>query len=436
MVTSHDDATPRSPAGYIRGESRRARQSRPCLAARNIRFVRINNPIVYAFPVLEATPSVMEYSAWTWSDQIYNKEEAPTITNKNGTVIYIAPRRYVVQYRKIHKDSPDISEEQIQQITRIVQREHDYRTAPEPLHSLDSIFQLLGRPSGPVIYASLTNISSQQIKRKLYQQITDILEENYQPWITWIQHMNDNERPSAYPTRDLPSLEKVLTTRQTDLETTRLQNPAIPWRYKEMVLYSHIATSRQSRVLPDRLRTLERRDENQQRKEKEKQAALKKIFINRARAAKRTRDQMSPSPSPERRSPRPRTPRDWEAESDDDLILLEVIEHLENGTHSSSTKRTKSPTGNSQQPSTSRHQASPPLITETTTTSSSREPQQATTSHAHEPELASTLERQLKDVQKLLPLRSKLDGLSDSCYIVSATVSKQQISMEVRLGQP
>ena len=38
---------------------------------------------------------------WKWMDQLYQKEDYPTIVNQQGTSVSIAPRRYVVQFNLI-----------------------------------------------------------------------------------------------------------------------------------------------------------------------------------------------------------------------------------------------------------------------------------------------------------------------------------------------
>nr|AAP78908.1 non-structural protein 2 [Aedes albopictus C6/36 cell densovirus] len=348
---------------------------------------------------------------WIWENQLEVREEWPTITNNQGTKIYIAPRQYLLQLRCRQTPSRIEISERISEIKPLITSTHNYTAAPEPLNSLNSHFQLLEQEAGKYLYVNLTNISSQVIRKKIFSHILDVFEDSYSPKKLWIITGHRQAQPKCYETTSKDAVLKALLTAQAKITEMELMGRASPpWIYKATVLLTHMAMNRQQAVRPERNEQHPR--QNQVNQKNIKAAIINKIFKNKA----------VPPPSP----------ADTISSTESWMEEVNQIEK-QHTTHSSSTKTTAKRTGDiSPQPGPSKRRALSPLTTETTSTSSSHHQIQEETAQESEPESPSFLVQQAQEVQKRLSRFPKLNFSGTTFSIASVTVSKQSISMEIK----
>lgn len=347
------------------------------------------------------------HTSWVWPDQIDNREDYPYFENKQGTKIFIAPRRYIIQLKK-KAGGKNIEEnpEAISACKSVITPVHNYRYAPEPLKSLVSIFQLLGHNGGKDIYLYLTNISSQKLRKDLIGGLLQVLEEDYKPKLIWIQTGTASQQPKVYEAESIEQILTTITEKQENL-ITWTGNAKHPWTFKATTYLSHVAQGKDQAVVPEREAATKIAQGATERNIK-KQAILNKIF--KKRAARQPSMSLS------------------------DEELLETVNDLENNiTHSSSTRGTKRKDGReSPQPGPSKRRASSHSITETTTTSYTPATREEETQQDRGEESPSILVSQLREAQKALAAFPQLDFSGITFNIVSATVSNQSISMEIK----
>nr|ABU94967.1 non-structural protein 2 [Culex pipiens pallens densovirus]ABU94970.1 non-structural protein 2 [Culex pipiens pallens densovirus]ABU94973.1 non-structural protein 2 [Culex pipiens pallens densovirus]ABU94976.1 non-structural protein 2 [Culex pipiens pallens densovirus]ABU94979.1 non-structural protein 2 [Culex pipiens pallens densovirus] len=350
---------------------------------------------------------------WIWENQLESKEDWPTITNNQGSQIYIAPRQYILQLQFNRKGESSIEKitSRISLVKPLVTSTHNYKAAPEPLNQLISHFQLLAQEAGKYLYVNLTNISSQIIRKKLINHILEVYEDDYSPKKLWIITGHRQARPKCYETLSKDAVLKALLTAQAKITEMELMERVYqPWNYTAIVLLTHIAQNKDQAIKPIRERN-QPIQQNQADPKKIKAAIINKIYKNKAVPASPTQSISSTE--------------SW-------MDQLDRIEK-QHTTHSSSTKTTLKRTGDtSPQPGPSKRRVSSHSITETTSISSSPRPIQEETAQESEPESPSFLVRQAQEVQKRLSLFPKLNFSGTSFSIASVTVSKQSISMEIK----
>jgi len=142
-------------------------------------------------------------------------------------------------------------------VEEVVRRNHSYRLAPEPLYSLQSVFQALHSPSANCLFLYLTNISSQHIRRTLTDQVLEILERDHlRPTTTWIQICNVTYPTIAFRTRTTEEVLTAITTAQTKLGMIRIPDnkTVLPWTTEGIeILMHHPCSHRDERALPERM---------------------------------------------------------------------------------------------------------------------------------------------------------------------------------------
>jgi hypothetical protein len=199
---------------------------------------------------------LLPYTAkkFEWTHQTTIREEFQTITNQRGTKIPIPPRRYAVEITAISKHNT-ITKNQIEKIKQMVTTVHSYSYAPEPLHQIESVFQLLDKKrNGEHLIIYLTNISSQTIRREIYLQTLEILHQ-YKTETTWIQQMADTEHPRAYSTLITDQVIQVILQRaETVAHMTWQYPPRPPWTLQmaPAILIHHKALQTQTPAKPQR----------------------------------------------------------------------------------------------------------------------------------------------------------------------------------------
>nr|AVM80380.1 non-structural protein 2 [Ambidensovirus sp.] len=354
----------------------------------------------------------VEVKEWLWENQAQTRAEWPQITTNQGTQISIAPRQYILQMKKTNER---ITKEQIQEMKKIITPIHNYKYAPEPLNMLTSTLQILEHDNERSIYLSLTNISSQIIRRKLFEGIMTILDMNYSPMKMWIIMGNADQTPKAYQTQNQEEVIKVLLTAQAKITEMELTGSSIPpWVSPVVVLLHHEAQNRDEAVKPER-ENVRARNTNQEREKK-----LKEAMINRA-IQKRKRE---PSPAG--------------STSSMEMEELKQIQELEkvHTTPSSSTRKISKMTGEQKQPQEqNKPQASSHSTTTKISTSSSQAQQQEEMQQESDQELPNTLVQKAQELKNLLSHYPELDFSGDTFCIASVSVSKASISMEIKLKE-
>nr|QKE54968.1 MAG: hypothetical protein [Parvoviridae sp.] len=201
-----------------------------------------------------------------------DRNDYPSITNQKGTQIFIAPRRYVIQLQKQPgKDS--IHKIQLEEITNILRKVHNYQYAPEPLRSVVSTFQLLGATSGHSIFVSLTNISSQKIRKDLLNGILGVLETNYVPLKTWITMGWENGLQTSYETTTLDEVIRIITQSQQNI-TDAKRDYSPPWKRQVYIQLSHRAPLTEHPAVPQRGENLARPGPSKEEGRKRKGAII------------------------------------------------------------------------------------------------------------------------------------------------------------------
>ena len=355
--------------------------------------------------------------SWAWADQSNNREQWPTITNKQGTTIPIQPRRIIVKFNWKAK-THNLTEDQIHRLKAVANEWHRYDKAPEPLKSIDSHLQVLATDRRKTLYVVLTNISSQILKKSIYNGIYLVLQENYKSQYTWIQAKTQDEPPAVFDTSTVESILEVISKAQTQTaEYLALSRPAPPWTYKMEVIFSKLAIGRGNAALPERMEVLANRDENDQAARKRKQDALNKIFINKAKKTKRQAVEEHLLSD--------------EEENNQLAAVVSEIDQIEGTTHSSSTRATSpSPgTSSSNARTTNNHRPSSPSTTEMTSTSSTPQAQREETPQRDETESLNSFMRAARGLQRRLVLFPELDFSGTTFYIASASVSKHTINL-------
>ena len=313
----------------------------------------------------------------------------------------------------------NLSDDQIHRLKAVANEWHRYDKAPEPLKSIDSHLQVLATDRRKTLYVVLTNISSQVLKRSIYNGIYLVLQENFKSQYTWIQAKTQNETPAVFDTPTLESILEVICKAQTQTaEYLALSKPAPPWTYKMEVIFSKLAIGRGNAALPERMEVLANRDENEQAARKRKQEALNKIFINRAKKTKRQQTVQEHLLSDEE-------------ENNQLAAVVSEIDQIEGTTHSSSTRAT-SPlpgTSSSNARTTNNHQPSSPSTMETTSTSSTRQVPQEETQPSEETESLNSFMQAARELQRQLVHFPELGFSGTTFSIASASVSKHTINL-------
>jgi hypothetical protein len=339
-----------------------------------------------------------ELTPWMWMDQEAQRENWPTITNIQGTEIYIAPRRYVVQWnlKRGMKAIQSAQDPIISHLKPSITSIHNYKKAPEPLSSLDSHFQILGVNNGKTLYVSLTNISSQTIRKEIFKYTFRALENDYNCKTLWIQMGADDQPHLAYTTEREDILLKCIGLAREKILEHKIMTPTNPpWTYRAQILLTHLAQNRSQAILPERLQQLEKRNQRQEEKQKEIQHKEQTFWKQRKPTHLRIQtnaltatEQLSPSPSPE--------------------LTTEQLQKIdqevkEATTHLLSTKTTSKRTGNQEStPIPAKRHHSSHSTTGTTSISSSPRAQMEETQQDNEPASPSSLVVKAKELQKLL----------------------------------
>jgi hypothetical protein len=169
---------------------------------------------------------------WTWTDQGKTRDSWPAITNRSGTRIPITPRRYAIS---LVSDRQDLEMDYLVDMSynnlhEAVRTNHSYRLAPEPLHTLTSVFQLLHSSSARCLFLYLTNISSQHIRRSLVEEVLAIMARDHlRPTTTWIQICNETYPTIPFRSRTAEEVLTAIKTAQTKLGMIRIpENETIP----------------------------------------------------------------------------------------------------------------------------------------------------------------------------------------------------------------
>ena len=325
---------------------------------------------------------------FTWTNQEENREQWEEITNKQGTIIKIPPRRYAIQLQ-LKPGKTELNQTQINQMKKILTQIHTYSYAPEPLKNITSTFQMINKNANmKTIILYLTNISSQAVRRDLMTEIMIIMKD-YKPEITWIQMNTENERVRTYSTTTREDVIEVLLQRADTTQQMLWTNPPQPpWKTqaRNIILIQHTATNQAQEAVPERMKTKIQEDDMDQNlaqvAEKVEQQLKKKM---------KTTQEKHTSPS-------------------------------------SSTKQINHQTGNKQK-DTNHHQHLSPSTTEHITTSSTPATIEEEMEQDSEDELLDTWVQQLQEIQKSMQRTIKFVFSGESFYIASGTVSKQQISM-------
>nr|AJI02598.1 non-structure protein 2 [Mosquito densovirus HB-3] len=350
---------------------------------------------------------------WIWEDQIAEREDWPTITNNQGSQISIAPRQYLLQLKYKHKGEVSVDKitSKISLVKPLVTSTHNYKAAPEPLNQLNSHFQILAQEAGKYLYVNLTNISSQIIRKKLFNHILEVYEENYSPKKLWIVTGHRQAQPKCYETPSTDAVLKALLTAQaklTEMESTDRASP--PWTFKATVLLTHIALNKDQAIKPTRERD-QPVQQNQQDPKKIKAAVISRIYKKQAVPASPT-ESISSTES-------------WT----DQLDKIEKAHTIPSSCTRTTLKRTG---GISPQHAQSKRQASSHSTMATTSTSYSPPPAQEETAPEFAQGSPDSLVRQALEMQKQLSHFPELNFSGTSFCIVSVTASKQHISMEIR----
>lgn len=201
-------------------------------------------------------------SELVWQDQEEDQQRWATITNKEGTTIYIVPRLYLIQLSlRPGKRTLQVNDELEEKIKHM----HNHNYAPEPLRTTRSDFQILDQKNGSERYISLTNISSQIIRRELIKEVLEYHLPNYKIHYTWIWTKTIETTPTMYNTKTISETINCITTRQTDLfmykEMNVKKDP--PIKFKMTVILHHIC--RPSNKI-DQINQRTRENENQQKR--------------------------------------------------------------------------------------------------------------------------------------------------------------------------
>jgi NADH dehydrogenase FAD-containing subunit len=110
---------------------------------------------------------------------VESKRRLANNQNAQGTLISIAPRRYVVKVISPHSITTNKYRLRliISNLKPIINYTHNYKTAPEPLNSLDTHFQILEADNGKTLYSHI---------------LMTLGIEGYTPQTTWIQMENQD----------------------------------------------------------------------------------------------------------------------------------------------------------------------------------------------------------------------------------------------------
>jgi hypothetical protein len=231
----------------------------------------------------------VELRPWIWEDQRQKKEDWPTITNNRGTVIPIPPRRYVVKVMSDHPVtvSPYRRNLMLENLKPIITHIHNYKRARESLNSLNSYFQIMESEKGKYLYLQLTNISSQIIRRELFNHVLAMLEaETYRPTTTWIQQEHQNNPYSIFRTQTTEEVLTVITQAQVKLEAYKIwEDVQAPWTYRQRIRLTHLCHNRSQAVL---LARMVQREISQVRKDERKKGIMAKLFGKRKRQTTET----------------------------------------------------------------------------------------------------------------------------------------------------
>jgi hypothetical protein len=179
-----------------------------------------------------------------------------------------------------------------------VTKNHSYRQAPEPLFSLQSHFQVLHSPSGNCLFLYLSNISSQHIRRNLFERILRTLKQNHlRPTTTWMQICNTTYPTIAFQTRTAEEVLTAITTAQTKLGMIRIPDhqTVLPWTIPDIeILMHHPCGHREERALPERMNpqtAAPSEEEADVTTENARNAQLKKIMMATARKRRNLTDE-------------------------------------------------------------------------------------------------------------------------------------------------
>ena len=312
---------------------------------------------------------------YQWTHQTTDRTKQEKITNKQGTEIQIPPRRYALELQTTNENT--ISQQQIQQLKQMAKTHHSYLFAPEPLHNITSTLQLIDQKrNGKHLILYLSNISSQVIRRDIFLETLRILNQ-YKPGTLWILTGTYQEPVRAYTTPTTDEVIQTLLQRADTIQHLQWQYPPpAPWNrpHRSSILIDHTAQKEQKPAKPIRARTPEQ--------------------IQNPKNNKR------------------------------DNVTIP----------SSSTKITKTATGNKPQEE-NQVQLSSHSTMENTTTSSSVPTTREETEVDSEDELLTTLVQRLQGAQKSIPHTLRFSFSGGSFYIASVTASKQGVSMVLELEQ-
>lgn len=373
------------------------------------------------------------HGPWIWAGQDESRENWPSIVTQTGTTIHIPPRRYVIKLKLLTNRHP-LDSTDLQSLKELITPTHSYKYAPEPLKTIDSILQILTEkePDRNTIYIYLTNISSQIMRRTLFEGLLEKLQNKYKPELTIVQMNTSDNKYRTYDTKTMQNVIDATTKRES--ETGELlwmgTAPQPPWKWRAPILLSHVATGRDEALMPQRA-TKPRQEADKGKQAQGKGALLANVFKKRKQTVQAR--EMSPTPSEEEalnqmmdnveKDLAPTKKRQKQELTQAGPIQQKPI------THSSSTNVIRDQNG---EIIGEIHPHSSHTTTGTTTTSSTATTSQEATSLDSETESWRTLEQHLQGIQNVLPHTPRLNFFETSYYIASAKATAASIHLELK----
>lgn len=131
---------------------------------------------------------------------------------------------------------------------------HFYKEHPELLKDLRSHFQISYETKWKQVYVSLTNISSQAMRREIISHTLKILQQQYgwKPENTLIQSMNQHRRATSVTTTTADQVIQAITTYQRELTDNGLQTPQEVYSHLTQILTHTAEQATQEAPVPQR----------------------------------------------------------------------------------------------------------------------------------------------------------------------------------------